>query len=259
MPLPIVIHRYRSFFGDYLPWYSIAVGVALGAMAIGLYMELRKQSKDQESLFLLCFPLSLIFGVLVAACFDAVFRGTWRTWFGNGEKQFGFVFLGWAIGVLLFVSAWGRATRLGAKYLFDFYAPLLAIAQSIGRIGCFLGGCCYGVPSKFLGVHYPEGSLPHNNCGDIALFPIQLVESVWLLGIFVVCVSIKRKFAGAAYLIGVSAGRIFFEYFRYDNRGEVAGISCLSPSQMLSILLLISGFLLLLFSASSIKASREGV
>ena len=257
MPLPFVIHRYRGFFGDYVPWYAIAVGVALAVMAIGLYFELRKHRNSSETRFLLCFPLSLIFGVVLACAFDAMFRGTWKTWFGDDVKQFGFVFLGWAIGVLTFVAVWGRCFGFGAKYMLDFYAPLLAVGQAIGRIGCFLGGCCYGVPSAQFGVHYPKGSLPNDMCGDVGLFPIQLVESAWLFCVFAMCKRMDRRYSCAIYLIGMSAGRFCFEMFRHDRRGNVLGISALSPSQVLSGILLLIGMVLFIVSRITFKAKER--
>lgn len=255
MLFPIVIHRYCSFFGDYVPWYAIAVGIALAVMAIGLYLELHKHRNSSETWFLLCFPLSMMVGVVLACVFDAVFRETWKTWLEDGVKQFGFVFLGWAIGVLIFVAIWGRWLGLGVRYMLNFYAPLLAIAQAIGRIGCFLGGCCYGVPSTRFGVHYPKGSLPHDVCGDVGLFPIQLVESFWLFCVFAMCKRMDRRYSCAIYLVGMSTGRFCFELFRYDRRGSFAGISALSPSQLLSASLLVIGLALFVVDKGVLKSS----
>lgn len=71
MQLPITIHRHCSFFGDYVPWYAISVGVALAVMAIGLFLELHKHRTGSETRFLICFPLSLVFGVVLACVFDS--------------------------------------------------------------------------------------------------------------------------------------------------------------------------------------------
>ena len=259
MSIPFVIHRYRSFFGDYVPWYAIAVGVALAVMAIGLYLELRKHRKSSETRFLLCFPLSLIFGVMLACAFDVVFRGTWKTWFGDEVKQFGFVFLGWAIGVLTFAATWGRCFGFGAKYMLDFYSPLLAVGQAIGRIGCFLGGCCYGVPSTRFGVHYPKGSMPNDMCGDVGLFPIQLVESAWLFFVFAMCKREDRRYSCAIYLVGMSVGRFCFEMFRHDHRGSELGFLSLSPSQVLSGMLFLIGALLFIVSLLKLKDKERCV
>lgn len=257
MSFPIVIHRYCSFFGDYVPWYAIAVGIALAVMAIGLYFELPKHRYKSETSFLLCFPMALIFGVILACVFDAVFRGTWRTWLVDGDKQFGFVFLGWAIGVLMFAAIGGRCLGLGARYMLDFYAPLLAVGQAIGRIGCFLGGCCYGIPSAQFGVHYPKGSLPNDMCGDIGLLPIQLIESAWLFCVFVMCKRMNRRYSCVIYLVGMSAGRFCFEMLRYDRRGSIGGIVALSPSQILSATLLLCGLLLFIVDQFDRKSSVQ--
>jgi prolipoprotein diacylglyceryltransferase len=68
-------------------------------------------------------------------------------------------FLGAAAAFALFVWRHG----LPALPLMDLLAPSLILAQGIGRLGCFLNGCCYGglcdVPQ--LAVHFPWGSPPH--------------------------------------------------------------------------------------------------
>ena len=245
----IVLRRYNDFFGYAVPWYSIFVGVAIAAMGCCLYIGLKRDFRHiDENKILLCFPLALCFGVITAAVFDSVFRGTWRTWNSGGTREFGFAFWGWAIGVLCFSAVWGKVFQIGAKRMLDFFAPSLAIAQGFGRIGCFLGGCCYGCPSDKMGLHYPPGSLPYEKVGDIALFPVQLVESLMLFLLFGLCIKSKRSMRCGIYLLGASLNRCVLEYFRYDNRGMIFGQNFFSPSQTVSIILFCIGIVMFLYS-----------
>jgi phosphatidylglycerol:prolipoprotein diacylglycerol transferase len=67
--------------------------------------------------------------------------------------------------------------RLGA--VADAIAPSLAIGQAIGRIGCFLVGDDYGVPTALpWGMAFPHGVPPTTE----RVHPTQLYESAWLLG-----------------------------------------------------------------------------
>ena len=102
--------------------------------------------------------------------------------------------------------------RLPVFATLDIIAPYLALAQAIGRVGCFLNGCCYG-----LGAH-----------------PVQLYASLSLLLIFVVLRVVQSKagvrghFAGRIFLfycLLYSFSRFFMEYLRADNLRIFAGFT----------------------------------
>jgi phosphatidylglycerol---prolipoprotein diacylglyceryl transferase len=66
--------------------------------------------------------------------------------------------LGGVIAVLLFIHKY----RLPALATFDLIAPSMMIGLALGRIGCFLNGCCYGGPTSLpWGVRFPAGSPPY--------------------------------------------------------------------------------------------------
>ena len=66
----------------------------------------------------------------------------------TGINQFGsgLVFLGGLIGGLLAVTLYIKKNNLPWFEVSDWVAPYLALGHSIGRIGCFLVGDCYGRP-----------------------------------------------------------------------------------------------------------------
>ena len=96
--------------------------------------------------------------------------------------------------------------------------------QGIGRIGCFMVGCCHGRPAR-IGFRYSQ---THSRYGfprrllDLRLFPVQLVESAWVL--FSVGVGVALVLRGAspgaglsAYLVLFAAGRFCLEVLRGDR------------------------------------------
>jgi phosphatidylglycerol:prolipoprotein diacylglycerol transferase len=58
--------------------------------------------------------------------------------------QGGLVVYGAVLGCFLGLVAFVRANRIPILVLSDLVAPSLALAQGLGRVGCFLNGCCYG-------------------------------------------------------------------------------------------------------------------
>lgn len=59
-----------------------------------------------------------------------------------------------------------RSNNLPAATIADIFAPGVAIGIAIGRVGCFLNGCCWGRICEIgypLGVSFPEGSGAHSH------------------------------------------------------------------------------------------------
>ena len=112
---------------------------------------------------------------------------------------------------------------------------ILAIGTFLmcGRIGCLMVGCCHGRPNHF-GVCYGE---EHAHAGftpyyvGVRLFPIQAVESLWVLGtvlvgIAMVVLDYPPGSALAWYIITYDIGRFFFEFMRGDpTRHDWKGFS----------------------------------
>lgn len=121
--------------------------------------------------------------------------------------------------------------------------PAIPLAHAIGRIGCFLAGCCYGrIVDTPISVCYrnPIGGAPVG----VPVFPIQLVESACNILVFVILLIYTRKRLKAGsvlflYSILYGIERFCLEYFRAD---EIRGIFLgLSTSQWISIAMIIFG------------------
>lgn len=145
-------------------------------------------------------------------------------WLGGG-----FVFYGGLIAALASIFILFKLNLINLKSIHNM-VPALLFSHAVGRIGCLLAGCCFGIQSNsFLSIH-----LHH---ADRA--PVQLYESLALLvgGFFSIKVSNKISF----YLIFYSIVRFLLEFLRGDTlRGEIFNFS---TSQMLSVPILILGIL----------------
>lgn len=112
---------------------------------------------------------------------------------------------------------------------FAFLGTLMPLYGSLARIGCFLGGCCYGKPST-KGVLYPKSIFestghgcrrysPSPNPGG-RVFPIQLVEAAAQATLFVTLATLVWRVPNAAgsifwlYLSLYSVVRFVLDYYR---------------------------------------------
>jgi phosphatidylglycerol:prolipoprotein diacylglycerol transferase len=103
------------------------------------------------------------------------------------------------------------------------------IGQAIGRIGCFLEGCCYGAPTTGpLGVHFPGHAL--------ARHPTQLYEmaaDLAIAAVLLLAVKTGRRGERLGWMLALyGAARALVELLRDDPRG---GVGPLSTSQLIAI------------------------
>lgn len=112
-----------------------------------------------------------------------------------------------------------------------------------GRVGCLMVGCCHGRPNKW-GVCYrkehADSGFTHYYVG-VRLFPIQALESLWVLVIVIVGAFflLGKQPPGetlAWYVITYGLGRFCFEFVRGDP--ERPYYSGFSEAQWTSLLLM---------------------
>jgi len=126
----------------------------------------------------------------------------------GGMAIFGGIILGF-ICALFYV----RMNKMNLLVTLDLLIPFVALGQAIGRIGCFLNGCCYGRPSAF-GLYFPSA-------GQV-LIPTQLYSSLLLFIIFLVLrfMQNRKHFTGQilySYFFLYSIKRFSIEFFRNDS------------------------------------------
>ena len=81
--------------------------------------------------------------------------------FGMIFSGAGLVFIGGLIGAVTAVSIIIRKNNLPWFIFADILAPLIILGYAIGRIGCFLVGDDYGIPSKLpWALSFPDGFPP---------------------------------------------------------------------------------------------------
>ena len=148
-------------------------------------------------------------------------RGDLRFWL---DFDIGFVFFGGLIGAVISSLIFARMKKLSFMKGADYFAVAVPMGHAIGRIGCFLTGCCGGRP-------------PH---------PVQLYESFGLILIAGVCrgvltrVESGKNIPGTAfysYLFLYSFLRFILDPFRADGRPE--RLFGLSYQQLIALIIIV--------------------
>jgi len=166
----------------------------------------------------------------------------------------GLTMYGGFIAAVLVSILYLRVNRLSIWKACDAFAPSIALGIGVSRVGCFMNGCCFGLPTESaLGVVFPAFSAAGSFYPDVALHPAQLYNAVLGFGLFGLLMWLDRKprydgFLFAVLLIAEPITRFFVDLFRYYESsmtlGSLGGVA-LSVNQGISIVLIGLGLLLL--------------
>lgn len=255
------MYPFIHIFGRALPTYGLcmATGIVL-ACYIG-FSRAVKEHMDVNSLIILVatslgcglFGAKLLYILVtydLSEFVQILAQGNWDILSRSGQ-----VFYGGLIGGILggFLGLKLSGTTDTPDKLCKIIVPVIPLAHAIGRIGCFLGGCCYGAPyDGIFSVTFPAVGV------HTPVFPVQLLEALLNLLIFGVLLywSGKEKTRFGLlyrYLILYSIVRFTLEYFRGDAyRGFAQGIS---TSQWISTALFLCAVALLVLSNRRKKAT----
>ena len=155
----------------------------------------------------------------------------------------GGVFYGGLIAATLVAFWYVRRHKLPLWTTCDMFAPGIALGHVIGRLGCLMAGCCYGLPTSVPWAVTFTDPFAEANVGtplNVPLHPTQLYEAGAELLILVVLLATERKarpFPGRtfwSYMFLYAVSRFIIEFYRGDERGLIMGFS---TSQFISLIL----------------------
>lgn len=237
------MHPYITAFGKIIPSYGLLIVSGFLIANIIVFIQLKKMKTSPDDLILLeaygiggGFLGAKILYLLISGKTIDISRLTDPEYLGT-IMNMGFVFYGGLLGGLAGVWIASRIHKIPLKFYLEKYIYTVPLVHGFGRIGCFLAGCCYGVPYDGVGaVVFLENSYA---ISGIPLFPVQLVEAVLLLILAGVILYLKEKknfkYTIELYLMAYSILRFVLEFFRYDTyRGK---FWILSTSQWISIMI----------------------
>ncbi len=161
----------------------------------------------------------------------------------------GLVFYGGFILAAIVSAVYMARHKLPGWKLLDLVSPPLALGLGVGRIGCFLAGCCYGKETSLpWGIVFTDpNSLARLN---VPLHPTQLYDAVngWIIFFFLSWLEKRKRFDGETFsvlLIFYSTTRFLIEILRGDPRGFL--FQHLSTSQGVGILLIVFSIFVLIY------------
>jgi phosphatidylglycerol:prolipoprotein diacylglycerol transferase len=176
---------------------------------------------------------------------------------GQLTSRGGLVWYGGLIGGIAAYYWYARRRGMPLATTFDACAPALMLAYAVGRLGCFLVGDDYGLPTNaWYGIAFPNGAPPSTagylrsvggeisasipDAAIVTVHPTQLYEIGAALVLFAVLWHLSKKRLRPGQLFGLYLGlygieRFLIEIVRAKSDRVLLG---LTTSQIASILML---------------------
>ena len=257
------MHSILIQFGSFPPLRSyglcMALGFLLGWLAAVRLCKRTAQNADALSSLLTWLMLSAVFGARTAYVLEH-----WSTEFAGHPlsilrvDQGGLMFYGGLIAAALVLIVYTRVYRQHLFQVTDLVLAVVPLGHALGRIGCFMHGCCYGkITDSWIGVCFPKESpawweqvsavpplLERAALKSLPVIPTQLIEAAANALLFALLFTLyprkheARGFISGCYLIGYALLRFGIEYLRGDPRLAVGPFSI---SQTISLGLLALG------------------
>jgi phosphatidylglycerol---prolipoprotein diacylglyceryl transferase len=167
----------------------------------------------------------------------------------------GLTFYGGFIGAVILLLIVAHRNKTSFWTIGDALSPSLALGYAIGRIGCFLVGDDYGIPSNLpWAISFPKGLPPTTE----RVHPTQLYEVIAMMVVFLIIWKIREKPARAGWLFSIYfilAGfeRFFIEFIRSTTPSPIPH---LSVAQVMAIILIAVGAIRLI-QINSLKPQTE--
>lgn len=217
---PIIIRLGHLQIGWYGVFMALGIGVAVWLTA----REAKRRGILPDAIY--DGALWVVIGGIVGARLFHVIDN-WSMYAANPAAIFGTAGLaiyGALIGGLIAVVIYTSVRQLPLWRILDAAAPAIPLAQAIARIGCFINGDNYGVPTNpplpwSVTWTNPNAMVPDRT---VAYQPAQLYEGAWDLIVFAIIWRLRTrvKTDGVLFLIYAalySFGRFFISFVRADN------------------------------------------
>jgi len=177
------------------------------------------------------------------------------------------VYLGWLISGIIGIKIFRRI--MGFKFdLFDLFAFALPVGFALMRIGCLLGGCCFGKPTNLpwaifytknspcYDYHLSNNFIDSDALNSLPVHPAQVYEIIAMILIIIILFYLRRYLKrqgslGYAYLLLHSFFRFFIDFLK-EGGTYIWGLKSM---QWFMIVVIVLGLPFLLIREKTFKKS----
>lgn len=235
-------------FNTKLPLYGICIIIAIVSGLALIYKNAKLiKLKNIETV-----------GLILYIALGAIFGAKYFSFFINPEAynntfeftKIGLSSYGAVIGIGLMSLLFSVQYKKKINDLMYIFLPSLPLMYGIGKIGCFLSGCCYGI--KYSGIFSVKYYYSYSAPQGISLFPVQLIEAIVFIFIFIFLQSKIKTARNKTTLIGATliicgTSKFLLDFLRMNQ------ISLFTPNKIISLIFITLGITILLRERIKLK------
>jgi len=203
------------------PFYGIIIIFSIFVGIIYIYYNLKKEGCNNKQI-LLYFIMYITFAFICGKIY---------TVFAYGESNIltaGLSAYGGLVGVVVAAIIFEKILYTEGKII-KYTILSLPLVYGLTKIGCSIVGCCGGIP--YDGIF----KVKYSNILNIWQFPIQMVETIVFLSLFIVCQLLnKNKNINYITLFLVTIFKFALDFFRYEHTNIL-----ITRNQIFSIVIII--------------------
>ena len=208
-------------------WYGLMIDIAVITVVVWALRAVQKSAKLNYDMVLNAAIVGVISGLVFSRVLHIIDQ--WESFSSRPLGQLlsseGLTIYGAVLGATLGLWVYSKWSRFQFGYLADVIAPATILGQAIGRIGCILNGCCYGLvtdlPWSILYTNKNSyGYFASSNLAEgFGLHPSVVYEFIWDMIVFGILLKIGKRFKPdgalfAIYLAMYAFGRLFIDFTR---------------------------------------------
>ena len=192
-------------------WYGIMIALAILTVLLWTVWQVKKGANISYDTLFTAALVGIPSGVILSRLFHVI--DGWEYYSqhpgeiigGGGLTAYGAI-----LGATLGIWVYSRFSKFQFGYFADVVAPGIILAQAIGRVGCTLNGCCYGLetflPWSIVYTH------PNSLCPlGVATHPTTVYEIIWNLLVFGVLLKLRGRLKpdGSLFLVYLSLYSVY--------------------------------------------------
>ena len=230
-------------------WYGVMIAISIAISITVIYLESKREGINTDDVLDVC--IAGVIGGILGARLGWIVTSPDVLWYVAHPLRIlaiwegGLSYFGGILGGVVAANFLIRRRRMGFWRMADTVAPLLALSFGIGKIGCWLNGCCNGTPTtSWVGVIFTN---PLSECDLLnqRIWPAQLFNSACGFLAFAILFWVIRKrkrydgqvFIWYLYLYGASS--FVVEFFR----SIPVHVLRLTPNQWTDIVIVVLGII----------------
>jgi len=241
-------------------WYGIMVALAILVLILWTLWQVRKGANVSYDTVLTAAVIGIPSGIVVSRLLHVIDRWDYYSQnLGQIINAEGLTIYGAVLGAALGIWVYSKFSNFRFGYFADLLAPGIILAQAIGRVGCTINGCCYGIKAPT----WLPWSVVYTNPNSYAplgipIHPTQIYEIIFNLIVFGVLFKLRGRFKpdGSLFLIylGIySSWRVGISFLR-EGTPFLLG---LQQAQVIGLIVLVIAIFWLVYKARWVKTESS--